>query len=129
MSRDTRLDALLGQFIDDEHDGQELVRADLEGFGVEVQREKRKFGALLDELEARARGRVLDAARDSRLARADRREKKLREIRQQALPLHVLAQRANDLGGVRAHRDLVKETREDLESYLADLLLDAEDEG
>lgn len=129
MSGEKKLESLLGRFIDDERDGEELVRADLEGFGVDVQAEKRKFRALLDGLEARARRRVLDEARDARVSRADRRERKLNEIKQQQLPLHVLARKASELGGARAHRDLEKETREDLESYLADLLLDAEDEG
>lgn len=129
MSGEKTFESLLANFLDDEHDGREIVRADLKGFGVDVQAEKVKFLALLDGLEVQARRRVLDQARATRVARAARRERMLSDIRQKRLPLHVLAQKARDLGGVRAHRDLEGETREDLESYLADLLLDSEDEG
>ena len=61
MSGDKKLESLLGRFIDDERDGEELVRADLEGFGVDVQAEKQKFRAFLDGLdEARDRDKHVE---------------------------------------------------------------------
>lgn len=45
--------------INDAADADDLVRADLEGFGVDVAAEKQKFSELLDTLEASARQQVL----------------------------------------------------------------------
>jgi len=125
---ESALAAMIAALLNDEEDLREDVIADLKGFGVNVRDERAAFRALLDGLRQEGTRAILDDASRRRERRAKKREGKRRKIQDMRLPMAELRRMASASPAARAHRSFERDTREDLESFLADQLSDDEGE-
>ena len=104
----------------------EEVLAELKASGIDRSVSTRKIDAAIDLVEAEERRSRLVRARSQRLSHAHR--NRLGAVQSRQLPLDELRAQIRGLQGQVAHREFGGETRDDLESLLADLL-DVADES
>ncbi len=104
----------------------EEVLVELKASGIDPAAPTRRIDKAIDLVEAEERRSRLVRARSQRLSHSHR--NRLGAVQARQLPLEELRAEIRALQGQVAHRDFGGETRDDLESMLADLL-DVADEN
>lgn len=125
-SSDDAADALVDLLAND-RDSADDVKADLVALGVDVAASRDSYKAFLKTLERQAALEQMQDATRRSAARSAAREERRRQIAEQGLSMAELQRRIGALGGKRAARGHETDTRDDLESHLADLM-DSEEE-